>query len=144
MIGDIGDIRRAPVTKGLEKQRVLNVQRDNLLSWWTRIIEAEKIGIPDAKTNEQGWPDIVNKNDLYSLYERYCMERHLPVEMMAVWSRRIINDLGVVATRVRIEGSKAHVYRIPSVKACRRVINESYKGLLSEIDEDVQEKETEI
>ncbi len=129
-------IRTAPVTEGLKRQRILNVQDDWLLRWWINILESEKFGVLDFKTKENGWPEIVSKTELYAQYERYCMDRHKPVQVMISWSTRLIKEFGLTSAKMRQGEERFNIYRIPPVKHCREVLGRKYHGILTDNDDD--------
>lgn len=132
-------IRQAPVTEALKVQRILNTQTDHQLRWWTKILESGDF--PVMGTNaEQGWPEVVNKIDLYSSYEKYCMERNHFVALMSPWAARMINDFGMRTTKIRKDGGRINAYKVWNHEECIKLVQTKYPGLLSEDkDEDTGE-----
>ena len=125
-------IRTAPVTEGLKKQRILNVQDDTTLRWWVSVLESEDLGLLDARSKEKGWPQVVNKTALYERYERYCMDRNKYVEMNATWSKKIIAEFGIKPAQINSAGERQRVYKIPTLETSRITFNKKYSGLLPE------------
>ena len=132
-IPDINLIRTAIVTKALTKQRVLNLQHDTAIRWWLSIVESGEFPVTDAKTGETGWPTLVSKSDLYSAYERYCMDRNKYVDMMSPWGVKVINNFGLKPARIRVGGAnlgKLAVYKVPPIQGCKDKLNEKFEGII--------------
>ena len=125
-------IRSAPVTAGLKKQRILNTQDDWVLRWWVSILESKKFGVLDIKSGEDNWPESVIKTELYDAYERYCMDRHKPVQVMIAWSTRLIKEFGLTSGKVRQSKNRINTYKIPPVENCIEILGRKYHGILTD------------
>ncbi len=130
-----GLIRSAPVTEGLRKQRVLNTSADHCLRWWTKILESGEFPVAGGE-GAQGWPETASKSDLYASYERYCMDRHQFTMLMSPWAAQMISDFGLRTAKIRKDGGRINVYKVPSLEACVKKIETKYPGLLSESADD--------
>ena len=104
------DLRRAPETKALHSQQMINSASDSVLNWYRERILAGDIGCKGIRENENTkWPSEVVKMDLYESYRTRVLDgRETPVRENLFGKQMI--ELGLVSTRprIKVEGQNNH------------------------------------
>ncbi len=130
------DLRRAPETRALHTQQMLNACDDTVFNWYRERILAGNLGALGIDgSNGNSWPINVRRMDLYEAYRTRILDgREQPVREN-VFGRRI-KELGVGSSRVREGSSRVYVYAIPSTPAIAiQKLNEAMPGAVYEDDE---------
>lgn len=120
------DLKVAPVTKGLigQRERFVESRMDSLQQWWYDCLEAGTIEIVcflSEGLEEGGWPQLVNKPELYDNYRGWVKNSGLPTQPISksLFYNRI-GELGFSEVRPASEtvirrngGKRQRMFEVP-------------------------------
>jgi len=127
------NLRVAPETEALEKQRALSADYSTVVMWWSRCILRERVETPDEREfdpeNAQGsWPSLVSKDGFYTEYESWCLARkQRPVHYNMFCTEMKV--MGVIQTRPTINKKRVRVFTIPTWDKARSTISAQHPTL---------------
>ena len=64
----------------------------------------------DAKS---GWPEVVDRLDLYDVYEQWCLTRNQRTMTKSQFYIKM-EEMGLVPSRPTVEGQRRYAYQIPA------------------------------
>lgn len=133
------DLRRAPETKGLLDQRMLNKQDDNVFQWWRKVLIAGKIQVVDCKDDTKPWPEHVIKIDLYEAYEEHVLARRDRPVAENVFAKKL-GEYGISQSRIRVGNGRQRVYVLPNLKNATDILNTIIPGAISDENDNDRSK----
>lgn len=78
----ISNLRRAPETALLHDQRTryASSRKDSIEEWWADCLERGQIPVQDYATDgmQGGWPVLVDRIEMFDVYEKWCLDRRVP------------------------------------------------------------------
>lgn len=109
------ELRQAPETEALQDQR--DRSSDNTIhQWWARCESRGAIDVMDLDTDTIGvWPTTVSKEDLYDVYEQFCLDRKIRAEHPAVFAKEM-RYLGATTSRITHANKRVRVFIIPALE----------------------------
>lgn len=125
------NLRVAPVTNALKDQRIRSLASDTVVPFWQEIVIREKLDVPEAgefdvNNPSSNWPSQVNKGELYDKYIEWCNDRRNKPEYMAVFSKKLIGELGLKSIRARVGKERPWVFKLPTIKESKKLMTDKY------------------
>lgn len=111
------NLRVAPETKALRGQRASYVSHNSVVQWWADKVERGSIEALDLNCMEidakSGWPEVVDRLDLYDVYEQWCLTRNQRTMTKSQFYIKM-EEMGLVPSRPTVGGQRRYAYQIPA------------------------------
>ena len=128
------NLRVAPETKALDRQRALSIDYSTPILWWSRCVLAEKVSTPDEKmfdpeNAQSDWPTITAKEALYSEYETWCLERRERAVHYNMFCSEL-RTVGVNQSRPVVNKKRLRVFAIPTIPQARAALLKEHPQII--------------
>lgn len=121
------NLRHAPETKALEKQRTRSMMSDSITEWWLYCVINEDLDVPSeeewepGKEGEKTWPERVKRQPMFEAYKTWAKDMGAKVLTQGIFNDKM-EEFGLEAVKARQGSTRINVFNIPNLHQCSKVL----------------------